>query len=102
MRKGQKHSEETVRKMREAKLGKKLSDEHKAKLREAQIGKKKPPRSEEHQRKSVKLVKDVNIQKTQNPKCENPLSITHLKLVVLYVQELEVMNLKFLITLNMN
>lgn len=42
------HTDESKRKMREAKIGKKLSDEHKKKMSESKIGK---PKSDEHKRK---------------------------------------------------
>lgn len=49
--KGKTASEESRKKMREAKLGKKLSEEHKKKIGDSQRGKPKKPLSEEHKRK---------------------------------------------------
>ena len=54
---GHKHSEESRRKMSEAKKGKNFSEEHKESLSKALTGKKKPPFTEEHRQNLSKALK---------------------------------------------
>lgn len=53
---GYKHTEETKKKMRAAKVGRKMSEETKAKIRAALKGKKKPTRTEEHKQNISKAM----------------------------------------------
>lgn len=53
---GKHHSEESKRKMSEAKQGRKLTEEHKKKIGNAARGKTLPPRSEESKRKHSKVM----------------------------------------------